>query len=80
VNWLSNILNGVWGQVELILNLTKVDDVISSESMEAFFYRIDLLQPPKMCQWWPQTQTGESIQYVEMDVSGNMFYWTMCLL
>ena len=43
-NWLSDILNGVRGQGELVLNLEKVD-LMACESMEAFFYRTDLLKP-----------------------------------
>lgn len=42
-NWLSDTLNGVRGHGELILRLDSVD-VISTESMEAFLYRADLVE------------------------------------
>jgi hypothetical protein len=42
-NWLSDTLNGVRGQGEIMFRLDKVD-VATSESMEAFLYRTDLMQ------------------------------------
>eukprot|EP00539_Tryblionella_compressa_P013047 CAMPEP_0178823536 /NCGR_PEP_ID=MMETSP0746-20121128/5192_1 /TAXON_ID=913974 /ORGANISM="Nitzschia punctata, Strain CCMP561" /LENGTH=1132 /DNA_ID=CAMNT_0020485143 /DNA_START=67 /DNA_END=3465 /DNA_ORIENTATION=- len=42
-NWLSDSLNGVRGQGEILFRLNKVD-VATSESMEAFLYRADLMQ------------------------------------
>ncbi len=43
-NWLSDTLNGVRGQGEILLKLTKID-VATCESMDAFLYRSDLVQP-----------------------------------
>jgi hypothetical protein len=42
-NWLSDTLNGVRGQGEIMFRLNKVD-VATSESMEAFIYRTDLMR------------------------------------
>lgn len=41
-NWLSDTLNGVRGQGEIMLKLTKVE-VATCESMDAFLYRTDLV-------------------------------------
>lgn len=43
-NWLSDTLNGIRGQGEIVLSLDKVD-VTASESVEAFLYRSELLAP-----------------------------------
>jgi hypothetical protein len=43
-NWLSDVLNGVRGQGELIFTLRDTIQLIASESMEAFLYRTDLTQ------------------------------------
>ncbi|KAG7353236.1 hypothetical protein IV203_009285 [Nitzschia inconspicua] len=43
MNWLSDTLNGIRGQGEIMFRLDKVD-VTTSESIEAFLYRTDLMQ------------------------------------
>jgi hypothetical protein len=42
-NWLSDTLNGIRGQGEILFRLNKVE-VAASESMDAFLYRTDLMQ------------------------------------
>lgn len=43
-NWLSDTLNGIRGQGEIMLSLNNVD-ITTSQSFEAFLYRSELLQP-----------------------------------
>ena len=43
-NWLSDTLNGIRGQGEIMFPLTKVE-VATCESMEAFLYRSELILP-----------------------------------
>jgi len=64
-NWLSDALNGIRGQGELLLSLTTVD-IATSESMEAFFYRSQLVREPDE----PDPVSSFSTRDVAADASG----------
>jgi len=65
-DWLGDVLNGVRGQGELLLNQRSVD-LISSEALEAFLYRnadpllsIPIVQHPKSMSFVPSPSTLDS--------------------
>ena len=58
-NWLNDTLNGIRGQGEIIFSLTKVE-IATCESMEAFLYRSELVQPVEIAPNSPQNKNNNS--------------------
>ena len=54
-NWLSDTFNGIRGQGEIMFSLNKVD-ISTSESIEAFLYRSELMQPVEAVPALPQDE------------------------
>ena len=81
-NWLSDTLNGIRGQGEMMFLLNKVD-ITASESVEAFLYRSELLQTTETIPLLTKGNNASSPQQTEGTKNWNFFpelCYTNCLL
>lgn len=68
-NWLSDTLNGIRGQGEIMFRLKKVD-ISKSESVEAFLYRSELVRPEETVPNAPHNYDSTTSQQT---IVGNIF-------
>lgn len=68
-NWLSDTLNGIRGQGEILFSLNKVE-ISTSESLEAFLYRSELVRPMGTIPNSPQNNNAETPQH---KMANNIF-------
>lgn len=71
-NWLSDALNGIRGQGEIMFSLSKVD-ISTSESFEAFLYRSELVRPMELIPNSPQNKNAASPRNEEDNSQWNFF-------
>ena len=80
-NWLSDVLNGVRGQGEMVYHAEQID-LIASESMEAFLYRIELkeemLDLPESPISSPRGEGGEVLVGEEESSKFGWLYPDLC--
>ena len=75
-NWLSDTLNGIRGQGEIMFPLNKID-ITASESVEAFLYRTELIIPVATTPNSPQNNGATKEQQTKLDsaFADNTIKW-----